>query len=288
MSSGSVIGILSVMSNPLILIDPLLRKQGMKQRVRKIFRIFVRLAAVFLFLAACAEEPRGRLLFLGDSHSLSVFGETLDAYFRGKGMDTYTVVDHDAGPCHWLKDYQPLVSRSGFWEKSATFEQRIGSRRTVPKIEDLADGFQPDVIVIQTGHSLYGTLRSPRRSREENVKEVASLVTQMSKAVAKFGARAYWILPPRAHEQRYPVALQEDLATILTMVISKHGGHYFESLQSTRYDGNYPYDDGVTYSPEQSGEWARKVMADIDSFLASFQKQPTSPSPSAQPSPSQD
>lgn len=137
----------------------------------------------------------------------------------------------------------------------------------MPKLEDLIEQHEPGVVVVQTGINLYATLRSKRRTKEENVAEVSSLIEQMCYAIAKSGAISYWVLPPHSHEQRYPKALQDELCSIMREVVNRYEGKVFESQEVTRFDDPYPATDGIHYGPEDARGWAEKVSLHFKEFM---------------------
>ncbi|MDF1826147.1 MAG: hypothetical protein P1U68_15985 [Verrucomicrobiales bacterium] len=208
-----------------------------------------------------------RILYLGDSLSIGEFGQTFDHSLRSSGFEVHTVVAGGASPYYWLKSYQSLPCTIGFWEKSPSSERRVGYVRAVPKLEDLLASHTPNVVVVQTGINLYATLRSKRRTKEENVAEVRSLIEQMCYSIAKSGAISYWVLPPHSHEQRYPKSLQEDLASIMRGVVDRYEGKVFESQKVTRFIDPYPATDGIHYGPEEARGWAEKVSTHFNRFM---------------------
>ncbi|MEC5127781.1 hypothetical protein VSU19_13530 [Verrucomicrobiales bacterium BCK34] len=227
---------------------------------------FVALFGVF-FSADSAALGKTKILYLGDSLSIGAFGQTLDSSMRASGFEVHTVVAGGASPYYWLKEYQPLPCTIGFWEKSPTGERRLGYVRAVPKIEDLIDDMKPNVVVVQTGINLYATLRSKRRAKSDNVAEVSSLIEQMCYAISKGGAVSYWVLPPSSHEKRYPVALQEELSSIMRSIVYKYEGQVFESRKVTEFVDPYPATDGIHYGPEEARGWATKVSSHFNDYM---------------------
>jgi hypothetical protein len=228
--------------------------------------------AVFLSAFSCekavavaAEKPK--ILYLGDSMSIGAFGQTLDTSLRTAGFDVHTVVAGGASPYYWLRNYQALPCTIGFWEKSPTTERRVGYVRAVPKLEDLMEVAKPEVVVVQTGINLYATLRSKRRSKEENVGEVRSLIEQMCASIATGGAISYWVLPPHSHEERYSRELQEELGNLMRNTVRKYDGVVFESQKVTRFVDPYPATDGIHYGPEEARGWAAKVSEHFNDFM---------------------
>lgn len=233
-------------------------------------RVFVLLALLCGFAANAIEAPaaqKPRILYLGDSLSIGTFGKTLDTSMRASGFEVHTVVAGGASPYYWLKSYQSLPCTIGFWEKSPSNERRVGYVRAVPKLEDLIDSHKPNVVVVQTGINLYATLRSKRRAKEENVKEVKSLIEQMCYSIARAGATSYWVLPPHSHEKRYSRELQGELASIMMDVVNKYEGIVFESQKVTRFVDPYPATDGIHYGPSEARGWAQKVSQHFNQVM---------------------
>lgn len=207
------------------------------------------------------------ILYLGDSLSIGAFGQTFDHSLRSSGFQVHTVVAGGASPYYWLKSYQSLPCTIGFWEKSPSSERRLGYVRAVPKLEDLISEHKPNVVVVQTGINLYATLRSKRRSKQENVTEVTSLIEQMCYSIAKAGATSYWVLPPHSHEKRYSKELQMELTSIMQGVVKKYEGEVFESQKVTRFEDPYPATDGIHYGPTEARGWAEKVSKHFNEYM---------------------
>ena len=218
-------------------------------------------------LVSAALEQHPKVLYLGDSLSMGAFGQTLDTALRASGFDVHTVVAGGATPYYWLKHYQALPCTIGFWEKSASNERRVGYVRAVPKLEDLIAESNPNVVVVQTGVNLYDTLRSKRRSKEENVEEIRSLIDQMCVSIVQGGAVSYWVLPPNSHEERYSRELQDELAQLMRSTVEKYKGTVFESQKVTRFVDPYPATDGIHYGPEEARGWATKVSQHFNQFM---------------------
>ncbi len=214
-----------------------------------------------------ARQGPGRVLFLGDSFSIGSFGRTLDTRMRENGLDVFTVVAGGASPYYWLSSYQSLPCAIGYWEKTPEDERRLGYIKAVPKVEDLLTEIRPDFVVVQTGVNLYATLRSKRRPKDQNVREVRQLIDQMCLSIAKRGAKSYWILPPHSHEARYPLELQTELADLMKEVVKEYNGAVFESQKYTHFTDPYPSTDGIHYGPEDAAVWAERVAADFRVYL---------------------
>ena len=133
--------------------------------------------------------PSTSVLFLGDSMSMGAFGSTLDSKLRDAGFEVHTYVAGGATPYYWLSQYQSISSDIGFWEKTPKLERRLKKIEEVPKVEDLLNHCDPDIVVVQTGTNLYSSLRSKRREESDNIKLVQNLCRDMAEAASKGGRR---------------------------------------------------------------------------------------------------
>ena len=232
---------------------------------------FISVTYSFLLLISAgwtiSAEADSRVLFLGDSFSMGSFGRVLDHRMRETGLQVTTIVAGGASPYYWLPNYQSLPCTIGFWEKTTSRERRLGYIRAVPKMDDLMTEVEPDIVVVQTGVNLYATLRSKRRPKGENVKEINFLIDQMCQQIAEHDAKAYWILPPHSHEDRYPIGLQKELAGIIKKIVKEYNGAVFESQKYTHFTEPYPATDGIHYGPDEAADWAERVAADFRIFM---------------------
>jgi len=216
--------------------------------------------------SACAAAERTRILYLGDSMSMGAFGSKFDQEMREDGFEVYTFVAGGATPYYWLSRYSTITGPIGYWEKTPGGEQRQNVARGVPKVETLLERYDPDVVVVQTGTNLYSSLRSKRRSKENNVKEVEGLLGHMVEAATQGGRRCYWITPPAAHPDRYPFELQAELAELTKRVVSQEA-KVFDSRRVTKYIDPYPANDGIHYGPTEARQWASLVVEDFRQFM---------------------
>lgn len=242
------------------------------------------LIAISSFVCSAKEEVK--VLYIGGTHSLGLFGKELDGRLRLAGVDLTTVIDGESGPYHWLKAYQPFSSSKGHWYKDSVTERRLESQRSVTKLETLIEFINPSHVIIQAEWNLFGTLRSPRRDKADNVAELRFLISQVCQVVEDGGAKAYWVLPPDSHEKRYSRELQHELAEIMIEVISGFDFDYFESARSTQYLGNFPITDGVTLTDDQYQSWSIAVTRDLLNILPKIpNKHKTEPKLISQPIP---
>ncbi|MGK0187585.1 MAG: hypothetical protein ACI9R3_003373 [Verrucomicrobiales bacterium] len=209
-------------------------------------------------------KPR-KVLFLGDSMSMGAFGTTLDQSMRDAGLEVYTFVTGGATPYYWLSDYQPISSTIGHWMRTPQAEKRRSMIKTVPKVETLIETYDPDIVIVQTGTNMYASLRSKRRSDAANNKEVAYVYEKMCERVTEGGRRCYWITPPSAHQDRYPVDLQNRMRKLMSDTVGSYG-RVFDSYAVTHFEDPFPQTDGIHYGPDDARNWAKVVAKDFIKF----------------------
>ena len=216
--------------------------------------------------AAVPPSGKTRVLFLGDSFSMGAFGKAFDQSLRNAGFEVYTSIAGGGTPYYWLKAYPSVSINIGYWERTPNTQRRLSSMGAVPKVETLMAKWNPDIVVVQTGTNLYSTLRSKKRSKEANVREVESLIGKMGRSVTRAGGRCYWITPPDAHPDRYPLELQQEMLAI----IRRAGGAYgrvFDSYAVTEFTEDYPPSDGIHLGPSDARRWGERAARD---FVAAY------------------
>ena len=166
------------------------------------------------------ERPqRGlRVLILGDSLALCGFGKALDSRLRKlpsvDSVSTYMACG--SVPTTWLMSGPLANARTscGFWsiegsrgqgltEVRDTFGMEKGRRPgtyTVPKLEELAEVLQPDILVMQNGTNLLslfsdGQTILPARHGSQIRSYMSPFVHQLAQRVHSL-KKVYWVAPP--------------------------------------------------------------------------------------------
>ena len=196
------------------------------------------------------------------------FGRTFDQKLRAAGYEVYTSVAGGGTPYYWLKDYPSISIDITYWERTPTSQRRLPGISAVPKVESLMAKWDPDIVVVQTGTNLYAPLRSKKRSRAGNIREIESLIDKMCRVVTANGRRQiYWITPPDAHTERYPQALQDEMLSITQRAAGKYGP-VFNSYQVTTYTQSYPQSDGIHLTSSAYRKWGDRAARD---FVSKYQ-----------------
>ncbi len=161
---------------------------------------------------------RHRVLILGDSLALCGFGKTLDSKLRNlaqvEAVSTYMACG--SVPTTWLTTGPLAHARTacGFWsiegargkpvtEIRDTFGLEKGRRPavyTVPKLEQLAETLQPDILVMQNGTNLLslfsdGQTILPERHDSQIRSYMKPFVRQLAQRVHSL-KKVYWVAPP--------------------------------------------------------------------------------------------
>jgi len=166
------------------------------------------------------EQPqRGlRVLILGDSLALCGFGKALDSRLRKlpsvEAVSTYMACG--SVPTTWLTSGPLAHARTscGFWsiegsrgraltEVRDTFGMEKGRRPgtyTVPKLEELSEALQPDILVMQNGTNLLslfsdGQTILPARHGSQIRSYMSPFVHQLAQRVHSL-KKVYWVAPP--------------------------------------------------------------------------------------------
>ncbi len=127
------------------------------------------------------------VLILGDSLSLCGFGKRLDERFREdpRVKSTFTYMTCGTTPLSWLKQkpYANVKTHCGFWtiesvpgaDHPREIQDTYGMRRRyspkahlVPKLEDLLESTQPDILIMQTGTNLFGLFAGRKTVRPQH------------------------------------------------------------------------------------------------------------------------
>ena len=159
-----------------------------------------------------------RVLILGDSLALCGFGKTLDSKLRTlaqvESVSTYMACG--SVPTTWLNTGPLATARTacGFWsiegskgnsinEIRDTFGMEKGRRpgvHTVPKLEQLGEAFQPDILIMQNGTNLLSLFSDGQTIlAERHGSQIRSymrpFVHQLARRVHSL-KKVYWVTPP--------------------------------------------------------------------------------------------
>ena len=213
--------------------------------------------------ATCLTTPakRGlRVLILSDSMGLGGFSAELDACFRAcPGVAAvHTIVAGGTNPLSWLNKppYATVSTRSGYWSiesvagKTKPEEVKDVSGMTkghkpashrVPKIEDLVERIQPEIVVFQNGNNFFDFFKEGEVIKEESHgKQIRAHVLPLLRWLATTGSsvkKFYWVSPAQtgcatpAVQQFVFDCISHDVAKIGVMLDSRKITSYPYRLQ---------------------------------------------------------
>jgi hypothetical protein len=205
-------------------------------------------------------NPQTRVLHIGDSHTVGIYGQEIDKHLRSTGAKVESYGSAGSSPSWWLKG---TTTRSGFYGKDETGKtDRPADWRTprqTPKLNTLLDRFQPNVVMVSLGANL---INADAKTIEREVRQIGDMVKAQ-------GAKVVWVGPPDGRESNKPTSKQNALYQTLQRVASEYGD-FIDSRPYTEYPKSGG--DGVHYWGKEgtriATEWASKVFDDIQKIEA--------------------
>lgn len=202
--------------------------------------------------------PEDRVLHIGDSHTVGIYGQEMDRLLRSSGAKIETYGSAGSSPRWWLTGQ---VTRSGFFSRDSegTTVQPANWRdpHPTPKFKDLAGRFQPNIVMISLGANL---INADGATIERQMRELAD----QAKAT---GARIIWVGPPDGRESIKPDSKQAELYRHLERVAHEYGS-FIDSRPLTEYPASGG--DGVHYWGKEGSriarEWANEVYTQIQAL----------------------
>ncbi|MBF2052272.1 MAG: hypothetical protein IGS03_02265 [Candidatus Sericytochromatia bacterium] len=195
--------------------------------------------------------PEDRVLHIGDSHTVGIYGQEMDKHLRSTGAKVETYGSAGSSPSWWKTGQS---TRSGFFSRDAdgTTVQPKNWRdpHPTPKFKDLLGRFQPNVIMISLGANL---INASSETIENQVRE-------MAQAAKASGARLIWVGPPDGRESKKPTSKQNQLYEHLERVAREYGD-FIDSRPLTEYPASGG--DGVHYWGPEGSRRARQWSQDV-------------------------
>jgi len=183
-------------------------------------------------------------LFIGDSHSVGIFGKKFDSLIR---QDETSVVTHTScgAVAKWFRTGQK--TRCGYFHRDQNGVVKSGKEGKTPIIDRTLEEFKPELVIIELGGNY------TNRSDEYTVKDIDEIVTLVTNA----GAKCLWIGAPSSRKNERTPRLYR-----LAKEGVKERCPIFDSSAVTTYPSN-PRLDGVHYwgkeGKKQAENWAQKA-----------------------------
>ncbi|MCW5198600.1 hypothetical protein VU07_03495 [Desulfobulbus sp. F4] len=195
------------------------------------------------------EQPNPHILFIGDSHSVGVFGQTLTGLIKANIPKSHltAVASCGSSPRWWLNGQQ---TRCGFWQLDADGTQHKSPTAATPLIADLLKSEQPDTVIVALGSNLIP---------QEPIDRYTDTVAFMN-LIAESGSRCIWVGPPDA--RKFSASAINEVYKLLRSVTKHYGCDVVDSRKYTRYPATGR--DGLHYGGEEgeriASQWAQNVF----------------------------
>lgn len=196
-----------------------------------------------------------RVLHIGDSHTVGVYGKEMDKLMRQTGAKVQTYGSAGSSPSGWIKGF---TTKSGFYSKddkgNIDSNPNWKTPHETPKMSNLINNFKPNVIVISLGANLI----------KANAERIEKEVKDLSEIAKESGAKIIWVGPPDGRESKKPESKQAFLYNHLEKIASQYGT-FIDSRPYTEYPETGG--DGLHYGGKQGTEiaknWAKSIFTDI-------------------------
>ncbi|NLI79166.1 MAG: LysM peptidoglycan-binding domain-containing protein [Candidatus Riflebacteria bacterium] len=212
--------------------------------------------------AASAATPGGpllgpgqRVLHIGDSHTVGVYGSTIDEAMRGTGAQVRTIGVAGSSPRWW---YNGTVTKCGYYarDEKGKVDRPADWRtpRATPSLPDMIKEYKPTVLVVSLGANLFG-------ASEATVKAETQRIIDTAKAA---GCTLVWVGPPRARESVKSIPAQDRLCETIKATVGNQGT-FVDSRPFTKYPASGG--DGLHYwgteGTRTAKAWAGSVLGAI-------------------------
>lgn len=212
-----------------------------------------------LFAGEALIGPGTRVLHIGDSHTVGIYGREMDQLMRATGAQVASYGSAGSSPSWWLKGN---ITRSGFYSRvedgqvDAPADWR--TPRQTPTLPTLLKKHQPSVVIISLGANLLG---ADGATIEKQVRDLA----EVAKAS---GAKIVWVGPPDGRESKKPTSRQNALYDHLQRAAAQYGA-FIDSRPLTEYPAQGG--DGVHYWGREGSQIARKWAQEVFSQIQASQ-----------------
>lgn len=199
--------------------------------------------------------PGQRVLHIGDSHTVGIYGSTIDAAMRETGAQIRTCGVAGSSPSWW---YQGTVTKCGYYSRDEKGKvDRPADWRTpraTPSLPDMIREYKPTVLVVSLGANLFG-------ASEATVKRETQRIIDTAKEA---GCTLVWVGPPRAREDVKSIAAQDRLCETIKATVGTQGT-FVDSRPFTKYPSGGG--DGLHYwgteGTKTAKAWAGSVLETI-------------------------
>lgn len=195
--------------------------------------------------------PDDRVLHIGDSHTVGIYGQEMDKHLRSTGAKVATYGSAGSSPKWWITGQ---TTRSGFFSRDAeektTQPAKWNDPHPTPKLKNLLEQFRPNVVVFSLGANL---INANPATIEAQMREIADMAKS-------YGTEIIWVGPPDGRESKKPTSKQNELYQTLERV-AKEYGDFIDSRPLTEYPATGG--DGVHYWGKEGTRIAKSWAEDV-------------------------
>ena len=210
------------------------------------------------FIAPPLIGPDDKVLHIGDSHTVGIYGKEMDKLLRATGAQVSSYGSAGSSPSWWLNGQ---TTHSGFFSRDAeghTVQPKDWKApHATPRLSTLIQQTQPNIIMISLGANLI-------QSNGENIESQVHKLAQIAK---ESGAKIIWVGPPDGRESKKPSSKQNQLYDHLQRAASQYGT-FIDSRPLTEYPEKGG--DGLHYWGTEGSKiahsWANEVFNQIQSL----------------------
>jgi len=201
-------------------------------------------------------KPGTRVLHIGDSHTVGIYGGEMDKLMRETGAQVQTYGVSGSSPSWWWNN---TTTKCGYFsrdEKGKT--DRPADWRTprqTPNLEKLIKEFRPEVLVVSQGANMTG-------ASEKSIEADTRRLLEIAKAN---GTKIVWVGPPNGRDTPTRVQQKEKVCQTISRLVSEYGGTFIDSRTCTTYPASGG--DGLHFWGNEGKKtaegWANQVIDDI-------------------------
>lgn len=197
--------------------------------------------------------PGTKVLEIGDSHTVGVFGDELDSKLRGTGAQVATYASAGAS-ADWFVKGTP--TKYGYSERHADGSKSTtpyGQSHATPKLEQLIAKEKPQVIVVNLGANFRG-------SGPAGIKQQVSSLGEIAK---KHNIPIVWVGPPKSQKDNANSGTLQKFDQDMAAAVAPYGTYVASTPFVPKYVGN----DGLHFGGAEGNKiakgWANGVFQAI-------------------------
>lgn len=180
-------------------------------------------------------HSKQQLLFIGDSHTVGVFGHRLTNLVLDNLPDVSitTVASCGSDPKWWMEG---KLTKCGFWYRHSDGTEEDLHEKMTPKLDSLLNAIKPKVTIVALGTNLVPL------NENERVTYTKAMMTLLEKK----GGQCIWIGPPDSRQ--FSAVEINEVYRLLKHLSQQHSCNLIDSRQYTKYPASGG--DGLHYGGE--------------------------------------